>query len=125
MGRDFRKIEAYVLALRLVTDIYELTKLFPKGEMFGLISQIRRAAVSIPANIAEGATRKTKKEYLQFLYTAKGSMAELECHLGISKNLGYLSNEQSQKIEESRALVGSKLYRLTECVESEANQKVP
>ena len=124
MGRDFRKIEAYKLAIQLVSDVYKLTKTFPRDELFGLISQMRRAAVSIPANIAEGATRKTKKEYLQFLYTAKGSMAEIECHLEISKNLGYIDEAKSKEIEEFRNLVGSKLFRLTECVEEEVNKKV-
>jgi four helix bundle protein len=123
VGRDFRKIEAYQLAIQLVSEVYKLTKTFPRDELFGLISQLRRAAVSVPANIAEGATRKTKKEYLQFLYTAKGSMAEIECHLEISKNLGYMSNEQGAKIEALRNLVGSKLYRLTECVEAEAYKR--
>lgn len=125
MGRDFRKIEAYRLSIQLVTEVYKVTKSFPRDELFGLISQIRRAAVSISANIAEGATRKTKKEYLQFLYVAKGSMAELECHLEISENLGYIDEAKSKEMEEFRNLVGSKLYRLTECVESEAKQKGP
>jgi len=76
-------------AMELVTDIYRLTKSFPKEELYGLTSQIRRSAVSVPSNIAEGAARKNKTEFIQFLYIALGSLSELETQLIISKNLNY------------------------------------
>ena len=78
MPRDFRKIKAWELADALVISIYAITKSFPKEELYGLCSQIRRSAVSVPSNIAEGAGRNHKKEYLNFLYIAKGSLAELD-----------------------------------------------
>jgi len=73
----------------LVLDIYLITRSFPKIEMYGLCSQLRRAAVSIPSNIAEGAARKNRKEFTQFLYIALGSITELETQLIIAANLKY------------------------------------
>ena len=78
-------------AISLVTLIYEHTAGFPKKEIYGLTSQIRRCAVSIPSNIAEGSARTTKKDFAYFLAIALGSIAELETQLIISKNLNYLS----------------------------------
>lgn len=119
MGRDYRKIEAYQLADDLVIQIYQATKKFPRDELFGLISQARRAAVSVPANIAEGATRRSKKEYLQFLYTAMGSMAELEYYVQLSKRLNYVNEKEHETLESKRRLAAGKLYRLAESVEKE------
>ena len=75
-----------------VADVYALTKGFPKEEIYGLTSQIRRAAVSIPSNIAEGAARNSTKEFIQFLYIALGSAAESETQLLIAERLGYADN---------------------------------
>lgn len=75
----------------MVTEIYKATRTFPKEEMYGLTSQIRRSAVSIPSNIAEGQGRNTKGEFLQFLGIAKGSLCEIETQILIAKNLEYLS----------------------------------
>jgi four helix bundle protein len=80
---------------------------------------MRRAAVSIPANIAEGATRKSKKEYLRFLYIAMGSMAELEHYIHLSMQLGYLTEKGHEELEPKRRLAAGKLYRLMESVEKE------
>jgi four helix bundle protein len=88
-----------------VTSIYEWTKLFPKDEIYGLVSQIRRSAVSIPSNIAEGAARKGKIEFRQFLYIALGSAAELETQLIIATNLKYIDTLKSiQLVEELNAI---------------------
>ena len=73
----------------LVLKVYKGTKRFPGSEAYGLINQIRRAAVSIPSNIAEGAGRRTKKEFIQFLFVARGSLSELETQLEIANRLGY------------------------------------
>ena len=88
--RDFRKIKAWQLADDLVVDVYRKTEKFPKEELYALTSQIRRAAYSVPANIAEGASRNTLKDYLHFLYIARGSLSEVEYFLHLSKRLTYL-----------------------------------
>jgi len=80
-------------AIAFVSDIYKVTSIFPDKEKFNLISQINRAAVSIPSNIAEGAGRNSKKEFIQFLAIAHGSTYEVETQLIISKNLGYILEE--------------------------------
>ena len=80
----------------LVTDIYTMTNTFPKSEQYGLVSQMRRASVSIPSNIAEGSRRKTKKDFCQFVVVAFGSGAELETQIEIAKRLNYIK-EKSYK----------------------------
>ena len=82
----------------MVASVYKTTSLFPKEELYGLTSQIRRAAVSIPSNIAEGAARNHVNEFRQFLYIALGSGAELETQLIIAKMLGFISDEKSQAL---------------------------
>jgi four helix bundle protein len=90
-GRGHHKLEAWKVSRELVKRIYVLTQTFPKEEMFGLISQIRRAAVSIPSNIAEGAARTGDREFAQFLNVARGSLSELETQLLIASDLGYIN----------------------------------
>ena len=77
-------------SIELVTHVYKITASFPKEDMYGLTSQIRRSAVSVPSNIAEGAGRNSKKEFKHFLYISIGSLAELETQLIIAKNIGFL-----------------------------------
>jgi four helix bundle protein len=88
--RPHHKLEAWSHAIEFVTEIYKNTDRFPKEERYGLTSQIRRAAVSIPANIAEGAGRHSKKEFAHFLSNSQGSASELETELVIAHQLGYL-----------------------------------
>ena len=82
----------------LVEQIYTFTKQFPKEELYGITNQMRRCAVSIPANIAEGSGRKNKAEFIQFLHIALGSASELETHLIISQRLGFLSSNSYDEI---------------------------
>ncbi|MGH9602283.1 MAG: four helix bundle protein, partial [Terriglobales bacterium] len=84
--------------MELVTSVYQATATFPKHETYGLTGQIRRAAVSIPSNIAEGQGRNSRREFQQFLGLAKGSLVELETQVIIAGNLAYLAPEQSQKL---------------------------
>lgn len=91
MKKDFKQLIVWQRAMDMVTEIYKATRTFPKEEMYGLTSQIRRSAVSIPSNIAEGQGRNTKGEFLQFLGIAKGSLCEIETQILIAKNLEYLS----------------------------------
>ncbi len=88
--RDPKKLKAFELADKLAVQVYQETRSFPKEELFGLVSQMRRAAVSVPSNIAEGCGRTTEKEYLQFLAIAYGSLKELEYQISLAAKLGFL-----------------------------------
>ncbi len=94
MKKDFRDLIVWQKAMKMVTAIYRATQSFPDDERYGLTSQLRRAAVSVPSNIAEGQGRLTKGEFRQFLGNAKGSLSEVETQLLIARNLGYLSNPE-------------------------------
>ena len=85
-----RDLEVWQKAMRLVTEIYEVTSSFPKHELYGLTSQIRRAAVSVPSNVAEGYARNSRNELHHFIGQARGSLAELETQIELAGNLGYL-----------------------------------
>lgn len=105
MIRAHKDLDVWKKAIDLVTVIYKKTELFPKTEAYGLTSQIRRSAVSIPSNIAEGASRKSKTEFKQFLFIALSSAAELETQLIISRNLSYIKeNEIGNLIEELNSI---------------------
>jgi four helix bundle protein len=90
MKRKHHELRAWQEAMSLVKDIYKITASFPKEEIYALTSQMRRAAVSIPSNIAEGAARTGDKEFLQFLSISRGSLSELETQLIIATELGYM-----------------------------------
>jgi len=90
----------------LVTEVYRATDSFPSREMYGLTRQVREAAVSVPSNIAEGKGRQTKRDYLQFLYRARGSLLEVETQLAVSRNLGFLDEPKFATLFEQAAEVG-------------------
>jgi len=92
-----KDLDIWKLGIDLVEKIYKLTALFPKEEIYGLMSQMRRAAVSIPSNISEGTAINHKKEYIQFLYMSMGSLSELETQIIISQKLNYLSDNAIMK----------------------------
>ena len=109
--RDFRKLQVWGKSHQLTLAIYQITKTFPKEELYGLTSQIRRAAASIPANIAEGSGRSGDGEFGRFLQIAAGSASELDYHLLLAHDLGYLPELDYQKLspvtqEIKRMLVG-------------------
>lgn len=104
---DHKDLEAWKCSIDFVSEIYKITQNFPKEELYGLTNQIRRCAVSIPSNIAEGSARQSDKEFIQFLYIATGSIAELETQLIIANNLSYIENikEQTDKLIRIRKLI--------------------
>lgn len=97
---DHKDLDVWKAGIDLVVVVYELTKSFPKEEIYGLTSQLRRAATSVPSNIAEGAARNSDKEFAQFLYIALGSLVEVETQLIIAERLGYIDSltELSKRI---------------------------
>lgn len=91
--RPHKKLDVWQVGIEFVTDLYSATETFPKEEKFGLISQIRKASVSVPTNIAEGAARGSNQEFLRFLHISSGSLSELDTLLIISRDLDFLSQD--------------------------------
>jgi four helix bundle protein len=100
--KGFRTLNAWKKSYELTLEIYRLSRKFPKEEIYALTSQLRRAVVSVPANVAEGYERNHRKEYLQFLYIAKGSLGEIETYLLLAKDLGYLTESEYAATSEMR-----------------------
>ena len=123
MGRNFNNIKAWQYADDLAVLVYSKTRVFPKEEIYGLTSQLRRAAVSVPANITEGASRNYKKEYLHFLHIARGSIAEVEYLLHISRRIKYLQENDYKELDVLRAETAKTLQGLITFVEKEIDEK--
>ena len=113
-GKGFRKLIVWQRAHQLVLQVYKFTEKFPKHEMFGLTSQIRRAMVSVPANIAEGYAAGGKGQFGRYLDIAQGSLAEVEYYLILAQDLTYLTQPQYEQAESVRAETGFLLHRLIE-----------
>jgi four helix bundle protein len=94
-----KNLQVWKKSISFVTEVYDRTKSFPKEEIYCIVSQMRRAAISIPSNIAEGGARRNTKEYIQFLYVALGSASELEKQIIIASNLGYYESEQAKYLQ--------------------------
>ncbi len=105
-------MEIYEVSMGFVEKIYKLTRSFPEEERYCLVSQMRRAAISVPSNIAEGNGRGHSKEYLHFLYNARGSLMELRTQIDISKRLDYLSEEDYSTLIESYEILRRMLMNL-------------
>ena len=103
----YKDLEVWKEAINLVTSIYKITDSYPKAELFGIISQIRRCVVSVPSNISEGVVKHSDKETLRFLDIALGSLAELDTQMIISQNLGYINDNEiiEKQISKVRALL--------------------
>ena len=97
--RDHRKLRAFELSDDIAVQVYRITNVFPKEEIYGLTSQLRRAAVSVPSNIVEGCARASQAEYHQFLNIAFGSVRELQYQLDLSGRLGFIQEHDLMKIE--------------------------
>ena len=109
MLRSYRDLLVWQKAVELAVLIYRLTEGFPTREIYGLASQIRRAGVSVPSNIAEGYGRGSRKEYLQFLSIAQGSLKELETQTILAERLGYATVSQAERILSDSEIVGKML----------------
>ncbi|MDP1689420.1 MAG: four helix bundle protein [bacterium] len=109
---SYKELIVWQKSIELVVEVYKLTDLYPKGELYGLTSQTCRAAVSIPSNIAEGYTRKHRKEYAQFIRIAFSSGAELETQIIIAKKLGYASESIFNRVDAILLEVMKMLNRL-------------
>ena len=110
--RSYQDLIVWQKSVLFVTDIYSTTKHFPQEEKFGITSQLNRAAISIPTNIAEGWGRETSKNYLQFLRTSRGSVMEVQTLLIISKNLNYISQGNFEVLQSKIEEVGKILQGL-------------
>lgn len=98
--RNYKELQVWERSHKLTLEVYRLTKYFPKEELFGLVSQMRRCAVSIPANIAEGCGKNSEKDLLRFLQISLGSLMELDYYIILAKDLEYISNDKSSQMSE-------------------------
>jgi four helix bundle protein len=119
--RDYRKIRAWQHADDLTVSIYEATRGFPRDEQWSLTSQLRRAAYSVPANVAEGASRNSQKDYLHFLYIARGSLNEARYFLHLANRLGYLPSEPYSELSTQAENTMKILTGLIQAVEAESS----
>ena len=104
--RTHKDLDVWKNAMELATEVYSLTTEFPRDELYGLTSQIRRSVISIPSNIAEGAARHSRKEFIRFLQIASGSIAELETQLLLAARIGLVSNDRTfLRVEEVRRML--------------------
>jgi four helix bundle protein len=118
--RDYSKIDAWKLADDLTVEVYQMTRSFPKEELYSLTNQLRRAAYSVPANMAEGASREGKRDYLHFLYIARGSLSETQYFIHLSNRLGYVSAAESERLRGETKRAFACLHGLIRAVEKEA-----
>jgi four helix bundle protein len=114
MHGTYEDLKVWRRAMDLVFEVYRGTTAFPKQEMYGLTSQMRRSAVSVPSNIAEGKGRFSRKELLQFLFYARGSLLELQTQITIARELGYLAAEEGTRLTDMAAEVGRLLNGLVD-----------
>ncbi|MFA7245276.1 MAG: four helix bundle protein [Candidatus Magasanikbacteria bacterium] len=120
--QDYHNLLLWKKTLEFVKLVYKLTNIFPKEEIYGLTSQLRRAAVSVLANIVEGRGKSTDKDFLKFLYISKGSLNECQCYFELSKELDFINNNQFEYIENKRGEVGFLLFKLMKSLENPNSQ---
>ncbi|MEW6570586.1 MAG: four helix bundle protein [Nitrospirota bacterium] len=118
MLKNYKELKVWQKAYQLCVELYKITKNFPNEEKYGLTSQIRRAAISVPSNIAEGYGRKTTREYIQSLYIAYGSNCELETQILLSRDLGYIKDEKIEGLQKEIGEVERMLKALIKSLEN-------
>ena len=118
--RDYTRIEAWRRADDLTVEIYRQTRLFPKEELYSLTSQLRRSSYSVPANIVEGSSRESKKDYLHFLYIARGSLSETQYFIHLARRLDYLAEREAATLHTQTKMLFACLHGLIQSVEKEA-----
>jgi four helix bundle protein len=124
MANKFESLPLFKEAHKLVLSIYKLTNSFPKDEKFGLVSQLRRASSSVVANVIEGNARSHKKEFINFLSIAKGSLEETKYFLLLAHDLDYISKNNYQNIHNQTEIVGKQLTGLLKYWQKEDNLKI-
>ncbi len=112
MDKPHKKLDVWKLSMDLVIHVYRATELFPRNEQYSLTDQVRRAALSIPSNIAEGAARQTKKEFANYLHMAQGSLSELDTLLELATRLGYLMPDRWNALDEQMVRIDKMLSGL-------------
>ena len=123
--KTHKDLDVWRESMRLAREVYRVTATFPKEELYGLVSQMRRAAVSVPSNIAEGAARASTKEFAQFLYTASGSLSERETQLLLAKELGWITEgEVFELVEKVRMMIFGLIRQLKGGRASNAGSRV-
>jgi four helix bundle protein len=122
--QQYRQLIAWQKAIAVVTRVYSVTATFPRDELYGLTSQLRRAAVSIPSNIAEGQGRATRGEFIQFLCHARGSLFETETQLEISRNLGYITAVQQEQFYNELSELGRILNGLITSLQQKQTRRL-
>jgi four helix bundle protein len=120
--RDYTKIEAWRLADDLTVAVYQATQLFPREEIYGVTSQLRRASCSVPANFVEGSARESKKDYLHFLYISRGSLSETQYFIHLSRRLGYLFKADAERLIGQTRQTFACLHGLIKAVERETGK---
>ena len=121
MLQSYRELLVWQKAIELALVAYQMTEQFPKREIYGLASQIRRAGVSIPSNIAEGYGRGSRKEYLQFLSIAQGSLKELETQIILAERLMFATSSQTKRMLEDCEVIGKMLGALIRSLRAKAD----
>lgn len=115
--KPHKNLNAWIKSFEFVTEVYRVTATFPSDEKFGITSQMRRAAVSIPVNIAEGAARKSKKEFVHFLHISLGSLTELDTLFLLSIELGLLEKAEGELLIDKLEIIGKIIYGLIKSIE--------
>jgi four helix bundle protein len=122
--KPHKKLDVWQKSIRLVEEIYRLASLLPRSEEFGISNQIKRSAVSLAANIAEGAARQTKREFIQYLHMSQGSLSELDTHLEILDRLGFIQKHSKIMLSALMGDIDKMITRLIRSLKISLNKKI-